>query len=131
MVAARATMTPQEAAEVAIPFVYAAATSRADIDDDFAVRMVRPTSPEGYTNQVLGVSQWGGAYERLGDIAVPTLVLSGTADRLVNPENSSVLAGAIAGATLVWLDGASHVFFTDQPEASADAVLDFLARVPA
>lgn len=131
MIAARATMTPQEAAEVAIPFVYASTTSRAYIDEDFAVRMVRPTSPEGYTNQVLGVSQWGGAFERLGDIAVPTLVLSGTADRLVNPENSKVLAGAIPGATLAWLDGASHVFFTDQPRASADAVLDFLARVRA
>ncbi|MEA3055317.1 MAG: hypothetical protein QOD30_749 [Actinomycetota bacterium] len=131
MIAARATMTPQEAAEVAIPFVYASSTPRADIDEDFAVRMVRPTSPEGYTNQVLGVSQWGGAYERLGDIAVPTLVLSGTADRLVNPQNSDVLAEGITDAALVWLDGASHVFFTDQPDASATAVLEFLAGVHA
>lgn len=131
MIAARATMTPREAAEVAIPFVYASTTPRERIDDDFAVRMMRPTSPEGYTNQVHGVSQWPGAYERLGDIAVPTLVLSGTADRLVNPENSKVLANAIAGASLVWLDGASHVFFTDQPEQAASAVLDFLGGVTA
>jgi pimeloyl-ACP methyl ester carboxylesterase len=129
MIAARATMTPEEAAEVAIPFVYASTTPRERIDEDFAVRMVRPTTPEGYTNQVLGVGQWGGAYERLASIAVPTLVLSGTADRLVNPENSNVLAREIPGASLVWLDGASHVFFTDQPEASAKAVVEFLSKV--
>jgi 3-oxoadipate enol-lactonase len=129
MIAARATMTPEDAAEVAIPFVYASSTPRERIDEDFAVRMERPTSPEGYTNQVLGVAQWGGAYERLVDIAVPTLVLSGTADRLVNPENSNVLAGAIPNASLAWLDGASHVFFTDQPEASAKAIIEFLSNV--
>ena len=126
MIAARATMTPEQAAEVSIPFVYADTTSRARIDEDFAVRMVRPTTSEGYTNQVVGVSQWRGAFERLGDLDVPTLVISGTADRLVNPENSRVLAEAIRGAELVWLDGASHVFFTDDPDAASTAVLEFL-----
>lgn len=130
MMAARATMSPAEAAEVSIPFVYATGTPRARIDEDFAVRMVRPTTPEGYTNQVLGVTRWGGAFERLGQIGVPTLVLCGTADRLVNPENSKVLTGAIPNAEIVWLDGASHVFFTDQPQASAKAILEFLEEPP-
>jgi pimeloyl-ACP methyl ester carboxylesterase len=127
MIAARATMTPEDAAEVSIPFVYASSTPRERIDEDFAVRMVRPTTPEGYSNQVAGVVQWRGAFDRLVDLAVPVLVLSGTADRLVNPENSKVLAARIPTSRLVWIDGASHVFFTDDPKATVDAVVGFLA----
>lgn len=128
MIMARATMSAEEAAEVAIPFVYAASTTREAIDEDFRVRMEIPTSPEGYTNQVMGVTGWGGSYGRLTQIDVPTLVLHGTADRLVNPENARVLAEAIPGAELVLLEDASHVFFTDQPEAAAKTILSFLER---
>jgi pimeloyl-ACP methyl ester carboxylesterase len=119
-------MTPDEAAEVAIPFVYSATTSRARIDEDFAIRLANPTSPEGYTNQLLGVVGWQGAFDRLGQIRVPTLVIAGRDDRLVNPENSKILANAIDGAQLVLVDDASHVFFTDQPEATNAALIDFL-----
>lgn len=126
MILARATMTPEDAAEVAIPFVYSTSTPRSVIDEDFAVRMVRPTSPEGYTNQVMGVTTWQGGAARLASVAVPTLVLHGVEDRLVNPANAAVLGRAIPGAKVVLLDGASHVFFSDQPAASAKAILEFL-----
>ena len=129
MVAARAQMTPAEAAEAAVPFVYAADTPRARIEEDFAVRARIPTTPEGYTNQVLGVMSWAGAHDRVGSLSMPVLVITGTADRLVNPDNSKLLADAIPGAELVLLDGASHVFFTDQPEAAGDAIVSFLRRV--
>lgn len=131
MVMARATMTPEDAAEVAIPFVYAASTPRSVIDEDFAVRLARPTSPEGYTNQVLGVSTWTGGAARLAAVTAPTLVLQGVEDRLVNPANAEVLGRAIPGAKVVLLDGASHVFFSDQPAASAKAILEFLESLPA
>ncbi|HVF31513.1 MAG TPA: alpha/beta fold hydrolase [Acidimicrobiales bacterium] len=130
MVMARASMTPEDAAEVAIPFVYSASTPRAVIDEDFAVRMARPTSPEGYTNQVMGVSTWTGGATRLAAVSVPTLVLHGVEDRLVHPGNADVLARAIPGATVVRLEGASHVFFSDQPEASAKAIIGFLESLP-
>ncbi|MHB8670960.1 MAG: alpha/beta fold hydrolase [Acidimicrobiales bacterium] len=129
MATARATMDPLEAAEVAIPFVYAPGTPRSRIDEDFAVRMRMPTSPEGYANQLHGVISHGGTLSRLGRVAVPTLVVSGNQDRLVNPANARVLADAIPGAQLVLLDGASHILFTDQTEALQAAFLDFLGRV--
>lgn len=131
MVMARATMTPEDAAEVAIPFVYASSTPRSVIDEDFAVRMARPTSPEGYTNQVMGVSTWTGGAARLASVTVPTLVIHGVEDRLVNPANAEVLGRAIPGAKVVLLEGASHVFFSDQPAASAKAILEFLDSPPA
>jgi pimeloyl-ACP methyl ester carboxylesterase len=126
MVMARTTMTPQEAAEVAIPFVYSPGTPRTKIDEDFAVRFKMPTTAEGYTNQLGGVVSWPGTGSRLGELTTPTLVIHGKEDRLANPANAGVLGDLIPGAKVVLLDGASHIFFTDQPEAAADAILGFL-----
>jgi 3-oxoadipate enol-lactonase len=128
MAAARATMSPEDAAEVSIPFVYAKGTPRSVIDEDFAVRLARPTSPEGYGYQLAGVGQWVGGAARLATVDVPTLVLQGDEDRLVNPANAPVLAAAIEGAELVVLEGASHIFFSDQPAAAAKAIVGFLER---
>ncbi|HUF32467.1 MAG TPA: alpha/beta fold hydrolase [Acidimicrobiales bacterium] len=129
MVMARATMSADEAAEVAVPFVYAAGTPRSRIDEDVAVRLANPTSPEGYSNQVAGVVQHAGTFSRLGTIAVPTLVVHGLEDRLVDPANAKILADAIPGARLELLPDASHVFFTDQPETTLRVLLDFLDQV--
>jgi 3-oxoadipate enol-lactonase len=126
MVMARASMPPEQAAEVAIPFVYAKATPRAVIDEDFAVRMVRPTSPEGYTNQVMGVSTWAGGAARLAALTMATLVLHGVEDRLVHPANAEVLGRSIPGAQVRMIEGASHVFFSDQPAESARLLREFL-----
>ena len=132
MVAARASMSAEEAAEVAIPFVYAKGTPRSVIDEDFAVRLKIPTTAEGYANQLAGVAAWGAGEgigaARLGAIDVPTLILQGDEDRLVNPANAEVLAKAIPGAELVIIEGASHIFFSDQPVASAKAITSFLQR---
>jgi pimeloyl-ACP methyl ester carboxylesterase len=70
------------------------------------------------------------AYDRLGGIGVPTLVLHGTEDRLVAPANASRLATDIPGAELVWLSGAGHLYHSEQAGAADAAVLDFIARHP-
>ena len=57
---------------------------------------------------------------------MPTLVVHGTEDRLVPPANAELLAGAIPGARLEWIEDASHVFFTDQPERTIEVLLGFL-----
>lgn len=71
------------------------------------------------------------ATDRLHRIGVPTLVLTGDADRLVAPSNSDVLAREIPGAKLVKIPGGSHGFNFETPEVFNAAVLDFLATVPA
>ena len=40
--------------------------------------------------------------------------------------NGRLIAESIAGSKLVMLPYASHIYMTDQPEASHKAVLDFL-----
>jgi pimeloyl-ACP methyl ester carboxylesterase len=69
------------------------------------------------------------AADRLADVAVPTLVLHGTDDRMIPVENARALAAGIPGARLVELEGAGHVYHAEQPEASDRAVLDFVRSV--
>jgi pimeloyl-ACP methyl ester carboxylesterase len=69
------------------------------------------------------------ATDRLHQIAVPTLVITGDADRLIPPANSDILAQCIPGAKLVRVAGGSHGFNFETPEVFNRAVLDFLASV--
>ena len=86
------------------------ALSRADLERFGAwVGGAGRVSPRVLSQQVAAVTAWD-ASGRLGEIRVPTLVLTGDADRLVPLENSRRLAEAIQGARLVLLRGAGHLF---------------------
>lgn len=69
------------------------------------------------------------AFDRLPSLRVPTLVLHGTEDRTVHPDNARVLAQRIPGARLVMLEGAGHVYHAEQPEAADAAVVAFVRSV--
>ena len=65
---------------------------------------------------------------RLSQIRAPTLVVTGSADRLVPPENSKVLAANIPGSRLLVLPGAGHCFPLEREEETVRALTDhFLA----
>jgi pimeloyl-ACP methyl ester carboxylesterase len=117
----------REAVEASLPFIYAPTTSADDIASDVEVRLRYPLRGKAYWGQLDAMRRHRGTYDRLSDIRVPTLVLHGDADRLVQPANATLIADAIPGAQLHWLPGASHVFWTDQPEATVTTVNEFLA----
>ena len=71
------------------------------------------------------------SFDRLSQIRAPTLIIHGDIDRLVPPANGDILAAGIAGAEKLTLSGAAHMFFWEQPGKAADAIIEFLARVPA
>jgi pimeloyl-ACP methyl ester carboxylesterase len=71
------------------------------------------------------------AWDRLGRIACPTLVLHGTEDRMVAVENARRLAAAIPGAELVLLEGAGHLYHSERADEADRIVLEFLAKVEA
>jgi pimeloyl-ACP methyl ester carboxylesterase len=108
------------------PFIYVTDTPDARKEEDLGVR--RPLFPtaEGYLAQLQGIMAWE-AYNRLPQIAAPTLVIHGESDRLVPPENGRRIAARIPNAQLVMIPRASHIFPTDQQEAAHRAMLDFLA----
>src|SRR5580700_5225667 len=117
MLMARAKMSPEQAAEAPVPFIYDSATPRELIDEDIAIRRPWFPQPEAYTAQLQGILAWE-AYSRLSEITAPTLVIHGERDRLVPPGNGKLIAERIPGATLVMIPHASHLFLTDQTEAA-------------
>jgi 3-oxoadipate enol-lactonase len=70
------------------------------------------------------------AYDRLPSIRLPTLVIHGTEDRAVHPDNARILAERIPGARLILLGGAGHVYHAEQPEAADRAVVEFVRSPP-
>ncbi len=85
------------------------------------------TPIHGYQRQGEAIMRFN-AYARLTEIKVPTLVIAGTADRLIPVENSRLLASRIPDAELVILEDVGHGFFTEALEEASKAVLDFLGR---
>lgn len=127
MLFSRDKMTPEQALEAPVPFIYDSSTPRERIDEDLAVRRPWLSTAQGYTAQLQGILTWE-AYSRLPGITAPTLVIHGANDRLVPPENGRLIAGRIPGAKLVMIPHASHLFLTDQAEVSNRVILDFLAE---
>jgi pimeloyl-ACP methyl ester carboxylesterase len=127
---ARASMSREDAMWVMAPYIFDASTPRELVAEDIRVRLGATVMNEGYFAQLQAIRAWTGTFDRLGGIAMPTLVVHGETDQLVPAENGRIIAKAIPHATLVMLPRASHIFFTDQLEASTDAVLGFLDRAP-
>lgn len=63
----------------------------------------------------------------LNDHDFPVLIVHGTADRMVPPENAFLLSSAVPRARLELLDGAAHNFWAHRPGPAAAILLDFLA----
>jgi 3-oxoadipate enol-lactonase len=125
MLMTRDRMTPEQALQAPVPFIYDLATPRARIDEDLAVRRPWLPRPEGYIAQLQGILAWEG-YSRLSAITAPTLVIHGESDRLVPPGNGKVIAERIPGAKLVMIPHASHLFLTDQADTAHGIILQFL-----
>jgi pimeloyl-ACP methyl ester carboxylesterase len=120
-------LTPEEMARAMRPYVYDSHTPIEKVEEDLELRRKWFPKPEGYAAQWQGILAWQ-SYDRLPQITAPTLVLHGESDRLVPPANGKLIAERIPGAEFVLLPHASHIFATDQPEATHNAVLKFLSE---
>jgi len=64
--------------------------------------------------------------DRLHLIEAPTLVITGTEDRIMSPHSSEVIASQIPNAKLVKVEGGSHAFFLEMRGRFNKEVLGFL-----
>jgi pimeloyl-ACP methyl ester carboxylesterase len=85
--------------------------------------------PLGLLWQSLAFSSWS-SIPFLGGIEAPTLVVCGTHDRVVPPENSKVLARRIPRASLVMLPGGHDLQRPEPAKALAHLVEQFLSQTP-
>jgi pimeloyl-ACP methyl ester carboxylesterase len=79
----------------------------------------------GYRGQIAAVLTHD-AVDRLASIEQPTLVIAGSQDQIIPPENSEVLCERIPRARLEVVDGAGHLFFIERPERTLEVLDAFL-----
>jgi pimeloyl-ACP methyl ester carboxylesterase len=91
--------------------------------------MKYPTPPYVYERQFQAITNFD-TYDRLPDIRVPTLVLTGEEDVMIPPENSGILADRIPDAQFQTFKDAAHMFLEEVREQAVSAILNFLSRVP-
>jgi pimeloyl-ACP methyl ester carboxylesterase len=68
-----------------------------------------------------------GVADRLAEISTPTLIATGTADRVIPSANSLRLASGIPGAWLLQFQGGGHAFMAQHPEKLSGIINAFLA----
>ncbi|MDO8880059.1 MAG: alpha/beta hydrolase [Coriobacteriia bacterium] len=68
--------------------------------------------------------------DRAGEVACPTLVMTGDDDRVIPPEEAERLARAIPGAEFVAIEDCGHVPHEEQPHAFTNSVYRFLDTLP-
>jgi len=87
----------------------------------------RGVDPDGFARQLAAIFASGNRTAELRRIRVPTLVIHGTADRLVALSGGRATARAIPGALLMRVPGMGH----DLPRGAWPAIVDGIARTAA
>jgi len=105
---------------------YAAAHDAAIVERSLANAWLRAT-PEGRAGQLAAV-QGHDTYDRLSEIAHPTLVVHGFEDSMVPVENGRLLAEAIPGARLIVYPAGRHLFFAECAEQLNADIVAFLTE---
>ena len=80
--------------------------------------------PVGFARQLVAILASGDRTERLHRLDVPTVVIHGTDDALVDPSGGTATAKAIPGAELIEIDGMGH----DLPLGAWPTIVDAIVR---
>lgn len=86
---------------------------------------LRETGPDVLLNDFLACDRFD-MMDRLEEIRVPALVVSGTADKLTPTKYARFLEERIPNARLITVDGAGHMVMLEWPEAVTEAIRDFV-----
>lgn len=102
------------------------------VDEWLAYRAEHPIHPVGYQAQMgVGLSLMSPATafeDKLPDVTVPTLVLSGDEDKVVPPANVDLLIDKLPNAEKAILEQAGHFFPFEVPETAVAVVTEFLQK---
>jgi 3-oxoadipate enol-lactonase len=110
----------------------------------FVENALAPDPPEGMVEEILAhrietaqpigawLAQAGAgasfdAWDRIPGLEMPTLVLHGTSDNVVDVRNAEYLAERIPDSHVEFVPGCGHLFFWEQPERFVRVVAEFLS----
>ncbi len=98
-----------------------------EYDALLASRLEHPTPPHAWQAQFDAATRFVAERIPIEEIVAPTLVLHGTADRIVPYENGLRIAERIPGAELVTFEGGGHLLFLEEAKRLNAVVERFLA----
>lgn len=84
--------------------------------------------PKAYNNQLAAVLSFD-FKDKLPSIRVPTLIVTGDEDYVVNPQNSYIMSQSIPNSKLIILRGAGHLAIIERAEDYNKVVLNFIYEV--
>jgi pimeloyl-ACP methyl ester carboxylesterase len=117
------TLAPEVALRRFVENALAADAAGELIQELYDRRVANPPDPAGWQAQAAAGLTFEGVD---GAITVPTLIVTGTEDNVVDPHNSDVLAERIPGAEVQRIDNAGHLFFWEQPDEVVRIISEFL-----
>jgi pimeloyl-ACP methyl ester carboxylesterase len=89
------------------------------------------SKPEGVIGALLGMAERPDSTPYLGQIQVPTLVVTGADDTIIPPAESDALARGIPGAQLRVIPNAGHLVAFERPNEFNQALREWLTRAAA
>ncbi len=92
-------------------------------------QLMQSNSPEGIQSALVAMAERPDMRDFLSEIAVKTLVLAGTEDQIFSADRAEEMAEAIKRSTLKFIEGAGHMPMLEQPNATSDAILEWLVTV--
>jgi len=88
-------------------------------------KMTPPTPPETADRAFAGIQTFN-AYDRLGQIKCPVVIVHGDKDVLVLPENANVIKSRIPQAEMYIIPGAGHAFQAADPVGIHQKIVEWL-----
>jgi pimeloyl-ACP methyl ester carboxylesterase len=85
------------------------------------------SDPRNIGRQGEAIGSWTGTCPRLSTLTIPTLILQGTADAIVPPQNAFIMGQRIPAAWVVQIRDGGHGVMYQYPDEIDAAVLAFLA----
>jgi pimeloyl-ACP methyl ester carboxylesterase len=93
-----------------------------------SLRRLSETDPTVLLNDYKAVDGFD-VRDRLAHVQIPTLIIGGSADRMIPFAQSESLHAGIAGSKLVKIEGSGHLMALEQPQTVANAVQGWLMEV--
>lgn len=121
-----ATLEPAVALRRFVENALAPGAPEALVERIMAHRLRTAQDPAAWAAQAAAAMAFD-AWDRLPSLDLPTLVLHGSADVVVDPANAALLGARISGAQVEVQEGTGHLMFWDDPDWFDARVGDFLA----
>ena len=128
--ASEPSIPPEEAIRQALPYTFSERFIREEpekVEEYVQMSLKYRPTPQGASGQMAALSIFN-VKRRLGEIQCPVLVITGSEDRLMPPENARLLVEGIPNAELYRVEGAGHAFCQEKPGEVNKIITDFFKK---